>query len=119
MARIRDLPDSYRLSRLREHWRLGTGLTEARGQQLAAGRGTIIGSGNAAPWAVERLTYHALLAGPQALLAEDDAGALTIAAAPAAGAGATATLEFTPVRPARTSIIARLLVTRNPAWLAC
>jgi hypothetical protein len=60
-------------------WRIGG----AHGQQLAAGRGTIIGSGNAAPWAVERLTYHALLAGPQALLAEDDPGALTIAAAPA------------------------------------
>src|SRR6266508_1117021 len=57
-------------------------ISGARGKQLAAGRGTIIGSGNAAPWAVERLTYHALLAGPQALLAEDDPGALTIAAAP-------------------------------------
>jgi hypothetical protein len=30
----------------------------------------------------EQLTYHVLLAGIQALLAEDDAGALTIAAAP-------------------------------------
>ena len=50
---------------------------------LAAGRGTITGSGTAASLAVERLTYHALLAGLQALLAEDDAGALTIAAAPA------------------------------------
>jgi hypothetical protein len=58
-------------------------LAGARGELLAAGRGTIIGSGNAAPLAVERLTYHALLAGPQALLAEDDPGALTIAAAPA------------------------------------
>ena len=54
-----------------------------KGQLLAAGRGTITGSGTTAPLAVERLTYHALLAGLQALLAEDDAGALTIAAAPA------------------------------------
>ena len=58
-------------------------LAGARGQQLAAGRGTITRSGNAASLAVERLTYHALLAGLQALLAEDDAAALTIAAAPA------------------------------------
>jgi len=54
-----------------------------RGKQLAAGRGTITGSGHTASLAAERLTYHALLAGLQALLAEDDAGALTIAAAPA------------------------------------
>jgi hypothetical protein len=56
------------------------GITGARGKQLAAGRGTIAGSNNAAPLAVERLTYHALLAGLQALLAEDYGGALTIAA---------------------------------------
>jgi hypothetical protein len=60
------------------------GITGARGgRSLAAGQGTITGSGNTAPLAVERLTYHALLAGLQALLAEDYAGALTIAAAPA------------------------------------
>jgi hypothetical protein len=55
----------------------------ARGKQLAAGRGTLTGHGHAASLAAERLTYHALLAGLQALLAEDYAGALTIAAAPA------------------------------------
>jgi hypothetical protein len=60
-------------------WRV----TGARGKQLAAGRGTITGSGKAASLAIERLTYHGLLAGLQALLAEDDAAALTIAAAPA------------------------------------
>jgi hypothetical protein len=54
----------------------------AQGQQRAAGRGTITVSGDDA-LAVERLTYHALLAGLQALLAEDDTGALTWAAAPA------------------------------------
>ena len=59
------------------------GIAGAKGQLLAAGRGTITGSGTTAPLAVERLTYHALLAGLQALLAEDYAGALTIAAAPA------------------------------------
>jgi len=48
-----------------------------------AGRGTIANSGTAASLAVERLTYHALLAGLQALLVEDYVGALTIAAAPA------------------------------------
>jgi hypothetical protein len=52
-------------------------ISGVRSQQLAAGRGTITGSGNAAPLAVERLSYHALLAGLQALLAEDYAGALT------------------------------------------
>jgi hypothetical protein len=55
----------------------------SRGKQLAAGRGMITRSGNAASLPVERLTYHALLAGLQALLAQDDAAALTIAAAPA------------------------------------
>jgi hypothetical protein len=55
----------------------------SRGKQLAAGRGMITRSGNAASLAVERLTYHALLAGLQALLAEGYAGALVIAAAPA------------------------------------
>ena len=59
------------------------GIAGAKGQLLAAGRGTIAGSGTAAAQAVERLTYHALLAGIQAFLAEDYAGALTIAAAPA------------------------------------
>lgn len=59
------------------------GIAGAKGQLLAAGRGTIAGSGSAAALAVERLTYHALLAGLQALLAEDYAGTLTIAAAPA------------------------------------
>jgi hypothetical protein len=59
------------------------GIAGAKGQLLAAGRGTIAGSGTAASLAVERLTYHALLAGLQAFLAEDYAGALTIAAAPA------------------------------------
>jgi hypothetical protein len=54
-----------------------------RDQQLAAGRSTLTRSGNAASLPVERLTYHAFLAGLQALLAEDDVGALTIAAAPA------------------------------------
>src|SRR6266508_1629736 len=54
----------------------------AQGQQIAAGRGTITGSSNAA-LVVERLTYPALLAGLQALVAEDYAGALTIAAASA------------------------------------
>jgi len=58
-------------------------ITGARGKHLAAGRGTITGRDKAAPLAVERLTYHALFAGLQALLAEDYAGALTIAAAPA------------------------------------
>src|SRR5438045_3974906 len=58
-------------------------LAGARGQQLAAGRGMITRSSNAASLPVERLTYHALLAGLQVLLAEDDAAALTIAAAPA------------------------------------
>ena len=53
------------------------------GRSLAAGRGTLTGHGHAAPLTVERLTYHALLAGLQALLAEDYAGALTNAAAPA------------------------------------
>jgi hypothetical protein len=60
-------------------WRV----TGARGKQLAAGRTTLTGIGNAAPLAAERLAYHAMLAGLQALLAEDYAGALTIAAAPA------------------------------------
>src|SRR5438132_1431920 len=55
-------------------------LAGARGQQLAAGRGMITRSGNAAYLPVERLTYHALLAGLQALLAENYVGALTIAA---------------------------------------
>jgi hypothetical protein len=41
------------------------------------------GAATPPPAAVELLTYQALLAGLQALLAEDDAGALTIAAAPA------------------------------------
>jgi hypothetical protein len=59
------------------------GVAGTKGQLLAAGRGTIAGSGHTAPLAVERLTYHALLAGIQAFLAEDYAGALTIAAAPA------------------------------------
>jgi hypothetical protein len=54
----------------------------ARNRQLAAGCGALTGSGNAAPLAVERLTYHALLAGLQALLAEGYTGSLTIAAAP-------------------------------------
>ena len=58
-------------------------ITGTRGKQLAAGRGIVIGMGNAAPLAAERLTYHALLAGLQALLAEGLEGALTIAAAPA------------------------------------
>ena len=58
------------------------GLAGAHGL-LAAGRGTIAGSGHTASLTVERLTYHALLAGLQALLAEDYVGALTIAAAPA------------------------------------
>ncbi len=49
----------------------------------AAGRGPIVGSDHIASLAVARLTYHALLAGLQALLAEDYVGALTIAAAPA------------------------------------
>ena len=49
----------------------------------AAGCGTITASGSATPLAVERLTYHALLAGLQVLLAEGLEGALTIAAAPA------------------------------------
>ena len=57
------------------------GIAGAKAQLLAAGRGTIAGSGTAAALAVERLTYHALLAGLQALLAEDYVGALTIAAA--------------------------------------
>jgi hypothetical protein len=57
------------------------GIVGAKGQLLAAGRGTIAGSGTAAALAIERLTYHALLAGIQAFLAEDYAGALTIAAA--------------------------------------
>jgi hypothetical protein len=57
-------------------------ISGARGKQLAVGRGTLTGHGQAAPLTVERLTYHALLAGLQALLAEDYAGALTIAAAP-------------------------------------
>jgi hypothetical protein len=51
------------------------------GRSLAAGRGTITGSGHAPPLAVERLTYHAVLAGLQAFLAEDYVGALTWAAA--------------------------------------
>jgi hypothetical protein len=51
------------------------GIAGAKAQLLAAGRGTIAGSGTAA-LAVERLTYHALLAGLQALLAEDYVGAL-------------------------------------------
>jgi hypothetical protein len=55
----------------------------AKAQLLAAGRGTIAGIGTTAAQAVGRLTYHALLAGLQALLAEDYVGALTIAAAPA------------------------------------
>lgn len=59
------------------------GIAGAKGQLLAAGRGTIAGSGNAASLAVERLTYHALLAGLQVFLAEDYMGALTIAAVPA------------------------------------
>ena len=59
------------------------GIAGAKGQLLAAGRGTIAGSRHTASLAIERLTYHALLAGLQALLAEDYAGALTIAAAPA------------------------------------
>ena len=42
----------------------------AKGQLLAAGRGTIADSGTAASQAVERRTYHALLAGLQALLAK-------------------------------------------------
>jgi len=57
-------------------------ITGARGKQLATGRGTLTRHDHAAPLAVERLTYHALLAGLQALLAENYAGALTIAAAP-------------------------------------
>lgn len=59
------------------------GIAGAKGQLLAAGRGTITSSGHTSPLAVERLTYHALLAGIQAFLAEDYASALTIAAAPA------------------------------------
>lgn len=59
------------------------GIAGAKAQLLAAGRGTIAGCGTAASQVVERLTYHALLAGIQAFLAEDYAGALTIAAAPA------------------------------------
>ena len=59
------------------------GVAGTKGQLLAAGRGTITGSGTTAPLAVERLTYHALLTGLQALLAEDYVGAPTIAAAPA------------------------------------
>ncbi len=59
------------------------GIAGKDGQLLAAGRGTIAGSGTATTLVVERLTYHALLAGLQALLAEDYAGTLTIAAAPA------------------------------------
>jgi hypothetical protein len=59
------------------------GIAGAKGQLLAAGRGTIAGSGHTASLGVERLTYHALLAGLQAFLADDYAGALTIAAAPA------------------------------------
>jgi len=59
------------------------GIAGAKGELLAAGRGTIAGIGTAASLAVERLTYHALLAGIQAFLAEDYVGALTIAAAPA------------------------------------
>ena len=59
------------------------GIAGAKGQLLAAGRGTIAGSGHTASLAIERLTYHALLAGLQTFLAEDYAGALTIAAAPA------------------------------------
>ena len=57
------------------------GIAGAKAQLLAAGRGTIAGCGTAASQAVERLTYHALLDGIQALLAEDYVGALTIAAA--------------------------------------
>jgi hypothetical protein len=49
---------------------------------LATGRSTIASSGHTASLAVERLAYHALLAGLQTFLAEDYAGALTIAAAP-------------------------------------
>ena len=58
------------------------GIAGAKGQLLAAGRGTIAGSGTAT-LEVERLTYHALLAGIQAFLVEDYVGALTITAAPA------------------------------------
>ncbi len=59
------------------------GVAGTKGQLLAAGRGTIAGSGAAAALVVERLTYPALRAGLQALVAEDYAGALTIAAASA------------------------------------
>lgn len=59
------------------------GITGAKGQLLAASRGTIAGCGTTASLAVERLTYYALLAGLQAFLAEDYMSALTIAAAPA------------------------------------
>lgn len=54
------------------------GIAGAKAQLLAAGRGTIAGSGSTASLAVERLTYHALLAGLKAFLAEDYVGALTI-----------------------------------------
>jgi hypothetical protein len=59
-------------------------ITEARGgRSLAVGRGTLAEIGNAALLPVERLSYHALLAGLQALLAENYVGSLTIAAGPA------------------------------------
>ena len=45
----------------------------AQGQHCAAGRGTIAGSSNAAALAVERLTYHALLAGCAGVVAQAQA----------------------------------------------
>ena len=73
---------SYRLSRLREQWHLRM---EPYRVAWPATRHRSRYSHREwqRPLAVERLTYHALLAGLQALLAQDYAGALTIAAAPA------------------------------------
>ncbi len=72
----------WRLNREAQSVRVGSchewGIAGAKAQLLAAGRGTIAGSGSTASLAVERLTYHALLAGLKAFLAEDYVGALTI-----------------------------------------
>lgn len=72
-----------RLSRLRHYWNFRVGRRGSKRPGADRRLSTISGSGHTVSLAVERLTYHALLASLQVLLAEDYAGALTIAAAPA------------------------------------
>jgi hypothetical protein len=57
--------------------RLGSRVYRVSRNRSRTGRSTITESGHAAALAVERRMYHALLAGLQALLAEDYTSALT------------------------------------------